>query len=312
MIVTAVIVTYEERYHYLEKVIDALKKEGINKIVLVLNGVGVNSKKEIKNRAKKETILHILDLNKNTGSAGGFKYGIKEAIKLQTEYIWLLDDDNYPEEGALSNLFKSLKKNNFSRERDALLSFRTDRPLYLKSVKEGNGSGMLKGINSALGFCLFSKNKAFSEYNEFGLKVAPYGGLFFHKDLINSIGFPDETYFLYGDDFDFSIRISKKGGRISFVENSRIMDLEKSFHLRKKRFYHTRFHQTNNFQLIQYSVRNGIVFQLNHRVKSLFKFFINLFVYSLLVTFLLVISFNFKKISYFFKGIFTGIQKALK
>jgi GT2 family glycosyltransferase len=312
MIVTAVIVTYGERYHLLEQVVNALKKQVIDKIVVVLNGVTNNSKTKIINLASKEPILHILDLHKNKGSAGGFKNGILEAIKLDTDFLWLIDDDNCPKNGALTHLKFFLKENFFLIDKDALLSYRPDRQSYLKSKELGNGSGMLKGVNSALGFSIFSNNKQFSDYNTYGLKVAPYGGLFFHKDLIISIGLPDETYFLYGDDFDFSIRISKKGGKVSLVEESKLIDLEKSFHLRKKKFYYTRFHNTNNFQLIKYSVKNGIVFELNHQVRSLFIYFVNLFLYTFLVVSLLAISFNFKKIIYFLRGVFQGIKKGAK
>ena len=59
-------------------------------------------------------------------------------------------------------------------------------------------------------------------------KSPPYGGLFFHRSIIDIIGLPDTNYFLYGDDFDFSYRITKKGGKIFLVTQSVIEDLEKS------------------------------------------------------------------------------------
>ena len=82
MIITAVIITYGDRYPFLEEVINVLIQESIDKIVVVLNGVEINSKKKIEGLEKREPILHLLDLNKNTGSAGGFKNGIIKAIEL--------------------------------------------------------------------------------------------------------------------------------------------------------------------------------------------------------------------------------------
>ncbi len=60
-------------------------------------------------------------------------------------------------------------------------------------------------------------------------------GLFFHKDLIEKIGLPDESYFLYVDDFDFTYRITKAGGEIWMVTNSHLHDLESSFYLPGKK-----------------------------------------------------------------------------
>ena len=312
MIVTAVIVTYGDRFHFLEKVITALKKERIDKIVLVLNGVLPRSKKELLKLKSKEPILHLLDLNKNTGSAGGFYNGIKKAIALNTDFIWLLDDDNNPEKKALIKLLENVSNPLFNYQKDAFLSYRIDRPLYLSAKELNNGGLMLKEPNSALGFSIFKNGSYFFKYKEKGLKVAPYGGLFFHKDLINIIGLPDQSYFLYGDDFDFSIRIPNNNGKILLVEESVITDIEKSFHLRDKKCYQTRFHLTDNLLLIEYSVRNVIVFELNHLVESKIKYILNLFLYTLMVSFLLLLSLDFKKTKAFLKGVFLGYAKANK
>lgn len=312
MIVTAVIVTYGDRFCFLEKVIFSLIEENVDKIVVVLNGILKSSKDKIFLLQKTYPEIHLLDLGINTGSAGGFYNGIKKAIKLQTDFIWLLDDDNKPEKEALHNLLKHTSDIAFSHQKDALLSFRKDRPLYLSAKNNNNGSLMLKEQNAALGFSVFSSKTSFSNYNKTGLKVAPYGGLFFHKDLIDKIGLPDQSYFLYGDDFDFSIRISKNNGKILLVEESEITDIEKSFHLREKKWYQTRFHLTDNYLLIEYSVRNGIVFELSYIVKSKLNYVINLFLYSLIVSFLLLLSLEFKKTKAFLKGVFRGYAKANK
>ena len=57
--------------------------------------------------------------------------------------------------------------------------------------------------------------------------VAPYGGLFFHKKLIDIIGYPMEDLFLYQDDFEYTYRITKNGGKIYLILNSTVKDLEK-------------------------------------------------------------------------------------
>ena len=43
-------------------------------------------------------------LDRNTGGAGGFAYGMALALAGQAELIWLMDDDTVPEPGALAAL----------------------------------------------------------------------------------------------------------------------------------------------------------------------------------------------------------------
>lgn len=312
MMVTAVIVTYGNRYSFVEEVVRNLAFEGIDAIVIVLNDVEREVAEKIKRLKEINSIIFLVELDENTGSAGGFHLGIKKAIELKTDYIWLFDDDNCPQSKALDNMLLYREKRSFNKTTDALLSFRRDRPIYRKAVELNNGSKMLKGFNSSLGFSVFPNNHQYSNYRNEGLRVAPYGGLFFHKDLIQNIGLPDSSLFLYADDYDFTIRIPKKGGRILLVVDSEIQDLETSFHLQKKNGIQTRFHKTENLQLIYFSVRNAIIFELKYQVKNLIVYFINLAIYLALITFLLLVSLDIQKIKYFFGGALKGIKLGLR
>jgi len=305
MRVGVVTVTYGDRISYLTKVIERLSSLEISQICVVVNGSPKNLFLELSKFDKVNFIFNPT----NSGSAKGFKQGINFLQnRTDIDYIWLLDDDNLPEIDALKNIKNYYNSITFNEEKDALLSYRPDRKVFLKAVESNNGSAMLKGKNSALGFSIFGSDKQYSDYRKGGLKVAPYGGLFFNKKIIERIGFPDETYFLYGDDYDFTIRISKGGGRIMLVKDSIINDLEVSFHLnraKKNIFLNTRYHKTENLDQIFYSVRNGIKFELKHMADKKSLYFLNLFSYSLIIGILLIL--NPKKNITFFKGVLFGI-----
>ena len=303
MKVGVVTVTYGNRIEYLSKLVNRLYSLDITKICVVVNGTQRNKFDNLSSLKKVKFIFNL----KNLGSAKGFKQGI-ECLRsdLLVDFLWLLDDDNLPEQEALDNLIEFYKNLKFNDSKDALLSFRPDRPNFLNALKTNNGSVMLKGKNSVLGFSIFGNNKQVTNYQDKGLRVAPYGGLFFHKDLINSIGYPDEEYFLYGDDYDFSIRISEKGGKIKLVKDSIVKDLETSFHLKEKGYFSTRYHNTNNLDQIFFSVRNGIRFELKYMVDNKGLYYINLLVYSLIIGGLLFIT--PRKLIIFYKGILSGIN----
>jgi len=250
MKVCAIIVTYDNRFSLVKQVIDACIREGVNKIIVVDNDSATESKKKLRlYEEKHKDKVEVLYLTKNYGSAGGYKRGLEYAYNyLDCKLIWLLDDDNSPEEGALKKLIEywnSLKEEN-KEERIALLACRTNKKIYLKAIEKGQPYLVLGRQNSFLGFHilnvfqyiyiyilepLFSQSQSRVERGipTFGIiATAPYGGLFFNKRLIDNIGYPNEYFHLYWDDTEWTYRITKSGGKIILISESKISDIDSS------------------------------------------------------------------------------------
>ncbi|WP_019037498.1 glycosyltransferase [Psychroflexus tropicus] len=270
---TAVIVSYGDRSNYFTKVLLALNEsDKIDKIIFVNNAISKESR--ISLESLKIEKLKILNQGKNTGSAKGYKDGILKALNINSDFIWLLDDDNLPENQALDVLYQNWQLLSKQYKKDiALLSYRPDRNIFKKAIELNKPNLMLGPNNSFLGINFFHKLKGLvtkSKKNKLTktdvgkVDVAPYGGLFFRSSLIETIGLPDEDFFLYGDDYDFSYRITQKGDGIFLILKSVVNDLEKSFHLKGKKvnIISNRFINTNSKIKIFYSVRNGINFEL--------------------------------------------------
>ncbi|MAB48736.1 MAG: glycosyl transferase family 2 [Flavobacteriaceae bacterium] len=321
MNVCCVLVTYGNRSRYFKKVVETLINfNQVNNVVIVDNGVSEQSIEELRILHQENRNIKILKPGYNTGSAKGFKIGIDYAIKTDSDYIWLLDDDNLPKEDALDNLILAMKKlGEMRKKKYALLSFRPDREVYKKAIEFNNPSAMLGAHNSFLGFHISEKFKSLFERSRHVLEiknksyglvtVAPYGGLFFHKSLVRIIGLPDEKYFLYGDDFDYSYRITKNCDGIYLVIDSVVNDLEQSFHLKKEseKILSNRLMKTNSKDRIFYSVRNGIVFEQNF-VSNRFLYIINAFLHiSLTFIILLLNPKHLWKYKYYIKGIKASI-----
>lgn len=324
MEVTAVIVTYGDRATYVQQVVEALVGQGISQVILVDNASADESAFIYHKMASRiPDQFYYLPLDSNTGSAFGYKHGITYAQKLASEFIWLLDDDNLPEEGALQELKQYWQQAGKTGTRSkgeslALLSYRNDRPLYKKAVISGNPYLMLGPVNSFMGFDLWKKCRNFfvkegganisSSTSTVGkVAVAPYGGLFFHKALLDHIGLPDETFYLYGDDYDFSYRITKHGGDIILLLTSKVCDLETSFHLKKVKRGWNRFFKTDSATRIYYSVRNSIRFERKNFVTNGFIYSCNAIAYLalLLVQFALNPD-QLKKLKPLFRGLRDG------
>jgi len=297
--VSVVTVTYGDRFHYLQRQIKHGFEEGVDRIVIVDNNSDRNSKEKI--ASLEDPRIEVIHLYSNTGSAHGFRRGIIEAIKYKKNgFIWLLDDDNIPLAGSLAALKRQWEKEAPKNTATlSLLSYRQDRSVYLKAVQENKPSLMIGPKNSFRGFHIANiTNKLLaritnpkSNNSQLGsrycgkVSVAPYSGMFFHASLTHRIGLPDPRYFVYGDDYDFSYRITKKSGLIKLVCNSKLQDLETSWHLiPKKRFESSLLNCDDPFK-IYYGLRNCVYFESTFRTTCKPIYYINMGIYLLLICF---------------------------
>ena len=297
MKVCGVIVTYGDRFHLLSQVIDELLKEGIDKIVVIDNGSSANTQAGLK-KYSSDLLVHRFEENKGTAIA--FKTGIIKAREPGFEFIWLMDDDTVPETGSLNALkvfWNALSKNKKERS-TALCSFRKDRPNFAKAIASDDPDEILPQKNNFAGFHiknLFAKiyerlnsNKEWASgpvKSSALIPAASYGGLFFHKDLIAKVGLPDESYVLYVDDFDFTYAITKAGGEIWMVTNSRIHDLQSSFYLpgKKKILYHSAFDSPKD-SASYYALRNTIYFSKKYLRTDKTIYFLNKVLFLFFIT----------------------------
>lgn len=295
MKVCVVIVTYANRFHLLRQVVDSLVEQQITKIIIVDN----NSVEESYKRLKRledlfKNRLKVIYLSENTGSAGGYKRGLQEANNCEDcDFIWLLDDDNKPEKDALNMLIDAWErvKEKHKKRRIALLSLREDRKQYVMVAQGEPVEKWFGRKNSFLGFHLlalptkiFSKTglrrkKNGKEYmDKTAVPYAPYGGLFFNRELLQETGYPKEKFFLYGDDHEFTHRVSQKGGRIFLVPNSKIRDIDTSWHLQEKRGQVGTFLTGESYR-VYYTIRNRVFFEMNSLTSNKFAYNVNKFVY---------------------------------
>jgi GT2 family glycosyltransferase len=302
--VCVVTVTYGNRFNLLKQVVDAAFKEGVYKVIVVDNNSEPESRKKLKEYEKElgSQKIKVLYLDDNYGSAGGFKRGLEEAYNdPDCEFIWLLDDDNKPMKGALQVLLDFW--NSVKEEDSALLSYRFKREYPAKESIIYNKPEIVLGLkNSFLKFHIrefpkkifryleriFLKKHNISMEEDYGfgsVPVAPYGGLFITKSIINKIGFPDESFYLYEDDTEWTYRITKNGGKIYLILNSKIDDIDLSPTV-PRNAQQTQFYMISRAESfrVYYSIRNRVYFEINNLVSNKIIYWINIFTYLLLIS----------------------------
>ena len=107
--VAAVIVTYNR----LEKLKKALKcyetQTMLPKYLVIVNNCSTDGTKDYLNEWLKETSFIkkiVINTESNLGGSGGFYIGQKKALELDVDWIYLADDDAYPEDSYFLKILR--------------------------------------------------------------------------------------------------------------------------------------------------------------------------------------------------------------
>jgi GT2 family glycosyltransferase len=283
----AVTVTYGNRFQFTSKLLKRLLEMGVHKVIIVDNASITESKEQLAALANDTNKAVLIPLSKNLGSAGGFKVGLEFAHRQHDcETIWLLDDDNLPQNTALHALLETYHG---LGENCCLVSLRKDRVPYRKINSRVDVKRKFRPYNGFAGFNIFHgivKKFLFNWRREklqlIPIPYGPYGGMFFHKQLLDVIGYPNEKMFLYLDDHEFSHRVIKAGLSVYLDRTSIVDDMETSWHgLKKYRIF-------KKFMLLihgdglksYYTMRNLMYFEKKYYINNKLEYEINRFVFK--------------------------------
>lgn len=211
-------------------------------IVIVDNGSVKENVDKLKLPSKK--YIKLIFNQENFGFARAVNQGLQFGIKNGYQYFVLLNPDVEVKKNAITNslgLFKDKKVGII-------------QPLILLPNGRINSDG-----NSwhYLGFSTcgnYSKKPGKAVTKE--ISVASGATMIIRKELIDSIGFLEENYFLYGEDSEYSYRALKAGWKIMLSEGMVIHDYKLNLSS-KKWFLLERSRLANIFSL--YRIRSLIV-----------------------------------------------------
>ena len=107
--VAAVIVTYN-RLAKLPKTLETVLAQSHEcEWIVVVNNNSTDGTREYLDGLEHPKLV-VLHLDENLGGAGGFEHGMAHGYNLGADYVWIMDDDCYPEERALEVLLKQRHK----------------------------------------------------------------------------------------------------------------------------------------------------------------------------------------------------------
>jgi glycosyltransferase involved in cell wall biosynthesis len=107
--VVAVVVTHN-RKELLLQCLEALAEQShpVSEVVLVDNASSDGTLEHVeRSRLAQRIPIRVVRLRRNGGGAEGFHYGVRDALALESDWLWLMDDDSEPHRDALAELLRS-------------------------------------------------------------------------------------------------------------------------------------------------------------------------------------------------------------
>lgn len=195
--VSAVIVTYNRKEEVLRCIKAVLNQSLQPENIIVVNNASTDGTAEYLEKNIKDSRIKLLNLEKNTGGAGGFYSGLKYAREtFDSDFYWLMDDDGYPDVNCLEILLSKIAGIEYVMP----VSLDINNPeklswfIHKPDRKKTDDYAELK--------------KAWGEILDW---VVPFNGVLLSKKCVQEAGYINPDFFIWGDDYEHYYRCKKQG-----------------------------------------------------------------------------------------------------
>lgn len=220
--VIAIVVTYN-RLEQLKRTVERLlqsRPEHLAALLVVDNASNDGTSEWLS--GQDDPRLARLDLDTNSGGAGGFEAGMRHAMaEMAPDWLLLMDDDARPEPDTLARFH--------ARDRQSHEGWVAATYFPGGTICEMNRP-VLDPFSSVSRFLValwkgragyHATDAAYRMTEPSDVDGASFVGFFVAAPAVTRTGFPDGRLFIYGDDALYSILLRRKGVRIGFDPNLR-------------------------------------------------------------------------------------------
>lgn len=199
--IAAVVVTYNRKDLLLE-CLNCLQAQDFSNApqqnatldILVIDNASTDNTHEALQFLIEDKAIRYYNTGSNLGGAGGFNYGMRKAVELGYDYVWVMDDDCMPHDDTLFEFLNA----------DAELQGDYG---YLSSV--------CRWIDGSICTMNTQRHPLTKNVTDFSPKIQPitlasFVSLFVPSRIIKELGLPIKDFFIWSDDWEFTRRISRK------------------------------------------------------------------------------------------------------
>ncbi|GKT04275.1 glycosyltransferase family 2 protein [Furfurilactobacillus sp. WILCCON 0119] len=193
--VCAVLVTYN-RLALLKESIAAILQQNVPvKQLLIIDNQSTDGTGDYLTQFADDARVTVVTASTNLGGAGGFQLGIDQAMQAgDYDYVWIMDDDTIPTEDCLSKLLDPIATGKISNKGFVCSNVRwTDNSVAIMNIPyvSQNWNGVAQdGLVQ--------------------VDAASFVSLLVPTATIAEIGLPIKEFFVWGDDHEYTLRISER------------------------------------------------------------------------------------------------------
>lgn len=157
--------------------------------------------------------LQVVRTDDNLGGAGGFHLGVKTAYDGRFDRIWLMDDDVVPAPDCLSVLL--------AQDEPCLMAVREDldgRLVEKAATRFDLRNPLAIRPKTAMVETDYGSRDRMPERVE--IENVAFEGFMLRREVVDAVGLPDASYFIFYDDVDFAVRARRAGYRIWAVRDA--------------------------------------------------------------------------------------------
>lgn len=218
--IVALVVTYNRKALLEECIKSLLNQDYILSKLVIIDNASTDGTEEmiINNGYYKSDKIKYIRLDHNLGGAGGFYEGIKYINEnMNYDWIWLMDDDTIPKCDSLKKLIESLEI--LKKEKVGFLCSKV-----LSENKEIMNVPDISKNKDINGYAVWPK---YLDYGIVEVDSATFVSILISKKAIRQIGYPFKTFFIWGDDTEYTLRITKYYGKGYIIGNSQVIHKRK-------------------------------------------------------------------------------------
>lgn len=244
----ALIVTYN-RLDSLKRVLNCVLNQTrkLDKIVVVNNDSTDGTQEWLEEQPGIQVIKQA-----NLGGAGGFHTGVKECYEQGADWIWMMDDDVFPNDNCLEELFKYTNISN-----------------CLNITRYwSNGDYVPQYFYYDINYNVSRELEPNLEVDYQTMNTCCFEGLLISRDIVKKIGFPDSDFFIAGDDTIYGF-LASSHTNVILVKNAIAIKLQSGLSPCPRPFY-TYYKTRNHFLINNYK---KLVTGRGFSLVSWFKYF---------------------------------------
>ena len=157
--------------------------------------------------------IELIETGKNLGFAGGCNVGIRRALAMNANFIWLLNNDTIAPPDTLSKLVVASRDGRIGIV-GTVLRYMHDPSL----VQAWGGGRVLRWMGYVSHFTTSS------EFD--GNSFLTFASVLIRKEVVLDIGLMDESYFMYFDDADYCFRAQDAGWKLGIATDTAVLHKE--------------------------------------------------------------------------------------